>query len=185
MYAKRVAFPPKLLVKPTVILHSACPISLPQRNVRAPRCRCCHCELLPSSIASCLVTVPLTTTTSNNNNNTNTSTKGNTNTNTKHEHPHPHQYQHHQHTDTTNTTNTTTATTPATTNPAVSVQSFPLSLLAKDEAAARKGLAACAALMSDYDQCMAKVPARRLIRVRAILAVITAWPSFDEMVDTW
>ncbi|CAN0531379.1 unnamed protein product [Ectocarpus sp. 12 AP-2014] len=35
-----------------------------------------------------------------------------------------------------------------------------------DAAAARKGLAACASLMADYDKCMSKVPARPLIRVQ-------------------
>lgn len=35
----------------------------------------------------------------------------------------------------------------------------------QDASAATNGLAACAGLMTDYDRCMAKVPAKTLIRV--------------------
>eukprot|EP00903_Cladosiphon_okamuranus_P020288 g18618.t1 len=35
-----------------------------------------------------------------------------------------------------------------------------------DATAAQNGLAACADLMASYDQCMSKVPARKLVRVQ-------------------
>lgn len=36
----------------------------------------------------------------------------------------------------------------------------------QDASAAHKGLAACAGLMAEYDQCMSKVPVKDPIRVR-------------------
>lgn len=48
---------------------------------------------------------------------------------------------------------------------------FIFSLFEQDAAAGRKGLEQCARLMADYDRCMAKVPARKLIRVRFSLCI--------------
>ncbi|CAM9149972.1 unnamed protein product [Ascophyllum nodosum] len=43
-----------------------------------------------------------------------------------------------------------------------------------DASAAKKGLAACASLMTEYDRCMAKVPAKKLVRVQEEYRVSTA-----------
>lgn len=42
---------------------------------------------------------------------------------------------------------------------------FVCALCVQDAEAGRKGLAACANLMQNYDQCMTKIPAKSLVRV--------------------
>lgn len=44
-------------------------------------------------------------------------------------------------------------------------------LRAQDAEAGRKGLVACASLMKVYDKCMAKVPAKNLVRVSGVVGV--------------
>jgi len=59
-----------------------------------------------------------------------------------------------------------------------------LVVYAQDADAAKNGLAACASLMADYDQCMSKVPPRKLIRVRLRISCCVSSTAVALRLDT-